>query len=253
MQGTQTVDQTDQFSGLSHMWRQERGPFLSITEQSLANEKRCYICYVFAHWLLHCLTIVTTMYSAFPPTTRHFSVRWFNTASFISTVLSIISTQWFKIVFDYDFQMHYRHYDDVIMGAMASHITSLMIVYSTVYSGADQSKHQNLRVIGLCGGNSPGTGKFPAQMASNAENVSIWWRHHHASISTMSANAKDGWRIAQLFTYQNSTGRHWSPQFISKLRFRKRERSLEKLYSMVKCGFTSLTRTDQPIPSSANI
>ena len=35
-----------------------------------------------------------------------------------------------------------------------------------------------LRVIGLCAGNSPGTGEFPAQMASNAENVSIWWRHH---------------------------------------------------------------------------
>ena len=35
-----------------------------------------------------------------------------------------------------------------------------------------------LRVTGLCVGNSPGTGEFPAQMASNAENVSIWWRHH---------------------------------------------------------------------------
>ena len=34
------------------------------------------------------------------------------------------------------------------------------------------------RVTGLCVGNSPGTGDFPAQMASNAENVSIWWRHH---------------------------------------------------------------------------
>ena len=37
----------------------------------------------------------------------------------------------------------FRHYDDVIMGAMASQITSLTIVYSTVYSGADQSKHQS--------------------------------------------------------------------------------------------------------------
>ena len=36
-----------------------------------------------------------------------------------------------------------RHYDDVIMGMMASQITSLTIVYSTVYSGADQSKHQS--------------------------------------------------------------------------------------------------------------
>ena len=34
------------------------------------------------------------------------------------------------------------HYDDVITGAMVSQITSLTIVYSTVYSGADQSKHQ---------------------------------------------------------------------------------------------------------------
>ena len=35
-----------------------------------------------------------------------------------------------------------------------------------------------LRVTGLCAGNSPGTGELPAQMASYAENVSIWWRHH---------------------------------------------------------------------------
>ena len=39
-------------------------------------------------------------------------------------------------------------------------------------------KTAKLRVTGLCVGNSPGTGDFPAQMASNAENVSIWWRHH---------------------------------------------------------------------------
>ena len=35
-------------------------------------------------------------------------------------------------------------------------------------------KTSNLRVTGLCAGNSPGT----AQMASNEENGSIWWRHH---------------------------------------------------------------------------
>ena len=39
-------------------------------------------------------------------------------------------------------------------------------------------KTSNLRVTGLCAGNSPVTGEFPAQKASNAENVSIWWRHH---------------------------------------------------------------------------
>ena len=39
-------------------------------------------------------------------------------------------------------------------------------------------KTSKFRVTGFCAGNSPGAGEFPAQMASNAENVSIWWRHH---------------------------------------------------------------------------
>ena len=39
-------------------------------------------------------------------------------------------------------------------------------------------KTSKLRVTGLCAGNSPGTGEFPAQMASYAENISIWWHHH---------------------------------------------------------------------------
>ena len=49
-------------------------------------------------------------------------------------------------------------------------------------------KTSKLHVTGLCAGNSPGPGEFPAQMASNAENVShgvyightIWWRHHES-------------------------------------------------------------------------
>ena len=50
---------------------------------------------------------------------------------------------------------------------------------STVTSGrvSLQWRH-NGRVTGLRVGNSPGTGEFPAQRASNAYNVSIWWRHH---------------------------------------------------------------------------
>ena len=39
-------------------------------------------------------------------------------------------------------------------------------------------KTSKLRVTGLCAGCSPVTGEFPAQRASNAENVSIWWRHN---------------------------------------------------------------------------
>ena len=136
------------------------------------------------------------------------------------------------------------HYSDVIMSTMASQITSLTIVYPTIYSGVDQRQHQSyaslafvrgihqwpmnsqhkgpvtlkmfpfddvsnspmyrlqwlhrcflsrlfwcrskkiskLRVTGLCAGNSPGTDEFPAQRASNAENVSIWWRQQFASV-----------------------------------------------------------------------
>ena len=56
------------------------------------------------------------------------------------------------------------------MGAIASQITSLTIVYcSIVYSDADQRKHQSSASPAFV----PGTGEFPAQMASNAENVSF--------------------------------------------------------------------------------
>ena len=61
------------------------------------------------------------------------------------------------------------HYSDVIMGAMAFQITGLTIVYSTVYSDADQRKHHSSASLAF---------EFPAQMASKAENASTWWRHH---------------------------------------------------------------------------
>ena len=61
----------------------------------------------------------------------------------------------------------FRHNSDVIMGAMASQITSLTIVYSTVHSGA--KKTSKLQVTGLCAGKSPAAGEFPTQMASNTQ------------------------------------------------------------------------------------
>ena len=70
------------------------------------------------------------------------------------------------------------HYNNVIMSAMESRITSLTIVYWTVYSGHKSKNTSKLRVPGLCEENSPVTGESPAQRANNAENVSIWLRHH---------------------------------------------------------------------------
>ena len=70
------------------------------------------------------------------------------------------------------------HYSDVITGAMASQITSLTIVYSTVYSGADQRKHQSFASLAFVWGIHRWPVNFPHKFASNADNVSIWWRHH---------------------------------------------------------------------------
>ena len=51
--------------------------------------------------------------------------------------------------------------------------------------GHRSKETSKLRVTGLCAGNSPGTGEFPTQMASNADNVSIWWRHHDSQLSIL--------------------------------------------------------------------
>ena len=55
------------------------------------------------------------------------------------------------------------HYNGVIMSTVASQITSLTIVYSTVYSRCRSKKTSKLHVTGLCEENSPVTGEFPAQ------------------------------------------------------------------------------------------
>ena len=68
------------------------------------------------------------------------------------------------------FNTDLHHYNDVIMSAMASQITSLMIVYSTVYSGADEKRHQNSASLAFVRGihrwpvNSPHKGPVTREM-----------------------------------------------------------------------------------------
>ena len=64
-----------------------------------------------------------------------------------------------------------QHYCHIIMGTMASQITSLTIVYSTVHSGTDQRRHQSSAWLASVWG-------IHRDRDSNAKNVSIWWRHH---------------------------------------------------------------------------
>ena len=78
----------------------------------------------------------------------------YNDVHFKYTVLWLLQN--YKILSDV-----HNHYTDVTMSTMASQITSLMIVYSTVYSCADQRKHQSsaslafVRVIHRWPMNSP--------------------------------------------------------------------------------------------------
>ena len=64
------------------------------------------------------------------------------------------------------------------MGAMASQIIQPHECLLNRLFRHRLKKTSKLRITGLCEGNSPVTGEFPAQMASNAENVSISWHHH---------------------------------------------------------------------------
>ena len=72
------------------------------------------------------------------------------------------------------------------MGVTASQMTSLTIVYSTVYPGAVQRKHQSSASLAFVRGiHRAQTGEFPEQMASNAEMLpfdDVIMKKHHKSI-----------------------------------------------------------------------
>ena len=78
-----------------------------------------------------------------------------------------------------DFTLRWRHNDHAGVSNHQPHGCLLTRSFRR-----KSKKTSKLRVTGLCAGNSPGTGVFPAQMASYAENVSIWWRHHEQPIES---------------------------------------------------------------------
>ena len=102
-----------------------------------------------------------------------------------------------------DFRCHRAHYDVIVMNVCTyrlSHISQIKLQWRHNEHGwvsnhrridyllkrwfrQRSKKTSKLRVTGLCEGNSPVTDEFPTQGASNAENVSIWWRHHWKTVS----------------------------------------------------------------------
>ena len=84
------------------------------------------------------------------------------------------------------------HYSDVIMDTMASLITSLTSVYSTVHPGADQRKHQSSALLAFVGGihrrpvNSPHNWPVTRKMFPFDDVIMIWimknkftWRRYY--------------------------------------------------------------------------
>ena len=64
------------------------------------------------------------------------------------------------------------------MGSMASQITSLTIVYSAVYSGEDQRKHQSSASLAFVRGIHRGPVNSPHKWPVTRNFFSIWWRRH---------------------------------------------------------------------------
>ena len=73
-----------------------------------------------------------------------------------------------------------QHYNDVIMNSLASQITSLTIVYSTIYSGPDQRKHQSSAWLAFVRGihqwpvNSPHKGPVTRKMFPFDDVIMVW-------------------------------------------------------------------------------
>ena len=140
--------------------------------------------------------------------------------------LQILFTLWVDIGTggnDYLTLIHWNtcaHYNDVTMSVMASEITSITIVYSTVYSGPHQRKHQSSASLAFVRGihQWPVTNELPAQRASNMENVSIWWCHHVPPFVT---SHEPFWIISIKFSHQQ--------QCIQNLKFK----SQRKLYGIM--------------------
>ena len=109
----------------THLWRHSPYPKINQIKRDMLLRNSVHIA-------IHCETLYSGFYHPTASICNELGgkVHW-NTYKTIGIKMEFIP----------DADM--KHYDDVIMGAMASQFTSLTIVYSTVYSDADQRKHQS--------------------------------------------------------------------------------------------------------------
>ena len=128
---------------LKHCTRQPVTVFYLWRFENLTTEQRRYIWDIFSHRVRHCTAVCIK-----GPRCK------------VSSAVTFIP-------------LHWRHNERDSVSNHQPHDWLLNRLFRR-----RSKKTSKLRATSLCAGNSPGTGEFPAQMASNAENVSIWWRHH---------------------------------------------------------------------------
>ena len=107
---------------------------------------------------------------------------------------------------------------DVVMGTVASQITSLIPLFTQPFIQAQIKENIKApRHWTLCG-EFTGTGEFPAQRSSYAENISMWWRHHGFHVSHRVRASMCGYRLLYPPVYSGddvlhvavwSHNRHW--------------------------------------------
>ena len=109
------------------------------------------------------------------------------------------------------------HYDDVIMDAIASQIISLTIVYSNVYSGADQSKHQSSASLAFVWGihrgpvNSPHKWPVTRKMFPFDDVIMLCSCVQWKAVATPLGNPMTPWANSGLVTQCGDIdlGHHW--------------------------------------------
>ena len=107
----------------------------------LGHEYKMTVCWTFIHVTVCCYTLINMLYICLTRLTKMIQQ-------------AVVAAQ---------------HYSEVILGTMASQTTSLTIVYTTVYSGADQGKHQSSASLAFVRGINRGPGKRLHLMTS------LWW------------------------------------------------------------------------------
>ena len=95
--------------------------------------------------------------------------------------------------------MSAKHYSKVICKGISSQLL-LDCLLNSIFRRRSK-KTLKLRVTGLCEGNPPYTGGFSSQGASNAENFSIWWRHHGTMHKLHTLSSWTNWNDIPIIPY----------------------------------------------------